>query len=170
MNQRLILSGFILLALFSMGSCCKKTSIVSTTNKENPIKAGPAVIIYKTKLDYSQLVPVILSADKKSIVSFPAVTDVFYQGELAYPSQLKKGFLLDNRGIGPNVAFLDYTYKAYANFKTTPSLEVLEQHLLEREPLLVMYNCGIRYDYKDIIPELNALIEAGKLDSFTKLY
>lgn len=169
MNQRIIFTGFIIFSLITMGSCCKKNTGMQTIKETSP-KSGPPVIIYKTTKDYAKYVPVELSADKKTIVSFPAVTDVFYQGQLAYPSLLNQGFLLDNRGIGPNVAFLDYTYKAYANFKSTPPVNELEKHIMDRNPLIIMYNCGVRYEYKDIVPELNSIIDAGKLDSFKKLY
>jgi hypothetical protein len=171
MNRKI---GIYLFLLFigglGLGSCCKKTAEPKPADKETTAKSGPPVIIYKTTKDYSQFVPVILSEDKKSIISFPDVRDVFYKGQLAYPTPLKQGFLLDNRGIGPQVAFLDYTYKVYANFKSTPTVEELQKHILDSSPLTEMYHCGSRYDFNDLVNELNTVIEAGTLYKYKKIY
>lgn len=171
MNQKI---GFFVLLLFvgglGLGSCCKKTAETKSATGESTAKSGPPVIIYKTTKDYSQYVPVILSDDKKSIASFPDVKDVFFKGQLAYPTPLKQSYLLDNRGIGPNVAFLDYPYKVYANFKSTPPAEELMKHILDSAPLTEMYNCGSRYDFNDIVNELNTVIEAGTLYKYKKIY
>ncbi|MEN8226456.1 MAG: hypothetical protein ABFS05_13960, partial [Bacteroidota bacterium] len=74
---------------------------------------GPDAIIYKTKADYNALVPVIMNEEKTEIVSFPAPGDLKYKGKPAVPGLLAKGFLLDNRGITANVAFLSITYEDY---------------------------------------------------------
>src|ERR1044071_4992028 len=73
---------------------------------------GPPAIVYKTKADYSNYVPVILSEDKSKIVSYPDPKDV----QSAAPVKLKNGYLLDNRGINKNVAFLRWTYEEYKKF------------------------------------------------------
>jgi len=99
-------------------------------------------IVYKTKADYRDKVPVLLSEDGKKIVSYPAPSDLFIGKELAKPIELYEGYLLDRRGIGPRVAFLDISYLAYARLPTTPSPEDLMGMLLETEPLLECYDCG----------------------------
>ncbi|MDD4214166.1 MAG: hypothetical protein PHR81_05090, partial [Bacteroidales bacterium] len=83
---------FIVLMGFMACKNTKQSLQTSEDSKEITPKtimtARPLVIIYKTKNDYYEKVPVTLSADKESIVSYPDIMDVFYQGELAYPTHL----------------------------------------------------------------------------------
>ena len=99
-----------------VSSCAHRISQPKTT----AAIPGPHCIVYKTRADYSKLVPVILSADKSKIVSYPDVKDINNNGNFPYPSPLKKGYLLDNRGIGPDVAFIRLTYEEFARLKATP--------------------------------------------------
>ena len=121
---------------------------------------SPPCIIYKTKADYSKQVPVMLSDDKMKILSYPDVSDIRKQGNNVYPVVLSNGFLLDNRGIGPNVAFMDITYDDFLKNLKTPSAEDLFQQILDADPLLEMYQCGNRYQYEEMVAELNQLIES----------
>lgn len=130
---------------------------------------GPKAIIYKTRHDYSNLVPVILSENRKTIVSYPDVKDVFYKGLLAYPTQLKGGFLLDNRGINQYVAFINITFDSYSKLKKTPSADALMKMIVDKNPLKSMYSCGLKPAYQNIEQELNEKIEAGDFSSFVKL-
>lgn len=138
--------------------------IVSTLLSVNIVSnkiVGPPVIIYKTKKNYDKNVAVILSDDKTSIVSYPDPKDIIKENNYCYPTHLKKGFLLDNRGINKNVAFLSITYEEYAKYKTTPSLQELQKMIIDKNPLKVMYSCGTRYDYKNLVEELNQKIQKG---------
>ncbi|MBE0647863.1 MAG: hypothetical protein IH596_08770 [Bacteroidales bacterium] len=126
-------------------------------------------IIYKTKADYKTYVPVSLSRDKTWITSYPDVADIRAQGQSAYPEELTNGFLLDNRGIGPDVAFLSVTYEAFAKQPKNPNADDLFRQLLEKDPLLEMYQCGHRNQYNDIIRELNEMIDSGKLSECKKI-
>ncbi|MEI6184356.1 MAG: hypothetical protein WCP65_02435 [Bacteroidota bacterium] len=101
----------------------------------------------------------MLSNDKKDIVSFPDVKDVYFKGKLAYPTPLAKGYLLDNRGIGKNVAFLKYTYEEYSKLAETPTKEIMMSMLLETNPLIELYNCN-KISSNDI-EEINKFIEKG---------
>lgn len=134
---------------------------VSTTNIST---ASPKVIIYKMKKDYSNNVPVILSADKKTIASYPHPRDVYTNGKLAIPTQLKKGYWLDNRGINENVAFLSYTYEEYAALSSVPDLNTLYEKIVDKNPIKEMWVCGYRYSYNDIVNELNDVITNKDLD------
>ncbi|MDD4713516.1 MAG: hypothetical protein PHP34_09320, partial [Bacteroidales bacterium] len=67
----------------------------------------------------------------------------------------------DNRGIGPNVVFLNYTYEAYSRLKAAPTMEQLMNSLLDKSPLLELWNCGIRDGNKEEVNRLNTLIEKG---------
>ena len=119
------------------------------------------VVIYKTRGDYSNLVPVLLNADRTRIVSFPEPGDLMWEGNLMKPIQLNNGFWLDNRGIDEHVAFLNMTYKEYSKLKHPPHLVELMLRIRDREPLAEMYRCGLRSEYTDLIYELNVLIDRG---------
>ncbi len=144
-------------------ACCHSHKTAKQTTAGIP---GPKAIIYKTRADYSQLVPVTLSEDKKSVVSYPDVKDVYYRGKLATPVLLHNGWLLDNRGINQDVAFISLTYEEYAKKDNTPDANELFSLIIDKDPLTKMYECGLRSDYQDIENELNELIDAGKFSAF----
>ena len=131
--------------------------------------SSPPCIIYHTRADYSMHVPVMLSSDKSKIVSYPDIKDISINGKFTVPTLLDSAFLLDNRGIGLNVAFLDYTYEEYSNLGLTPSVTDLMKMLLDKDPLVDMYQCGMRSQYANIEDDLNALINSGKLYTCKKL-
>lgn len=140
-------------------------SMVSTPAKSggNPVSTSPVVYVYKTKADYSHLVPVIMDEARTCILSYPAPGDLKIGDGLRLPTPLKEGYLLDNRGIGPNVAFLTYTYEEYSKLPAAPSMEDLLANIADKYPLLEIHTCGRRADYKDIVSELNEKISEGFL-------
>lgn len=167
MNKSLSFLLFVLTSAFISSCCvCHKSSKNAATMSKLP---APQVIIYQTKADYSQLVPIILSADKKSVVSYPDVRDVYTNGTLAYPTQLKNGFLLDNRGISPDVAFIKLKYEEYAALPSTPRAEELLKMVVDADPLKKMYACGLRNSFSNLTEELNARIDKGDFEGFTVL-
>lgn len=138
----------------------------------SPIKVGrpgPSAIVYKTKADYSKYVPVTLSEDKTRIVSYPAPQDIYYQGKLAVPTELCKGYWLDNRGITPNSAFLKITYEEYAKLKDVPSTEDLYKQISDKSPITEMYDLGLRSNFKNDKKEIEKIIKKKKLGSYKKL-
>jgi len=116
----------------------------------------PPIVVYKTTKDYSKNVAVTLSEDKKTIVAYPAPTDV---SERSYPTALHKGYWLDNRGISPHTAFLSITYEEYAKLKKAPSLEELYKMIIDKNPIKKMYVCGQGTAHDGLVLELNALIK-----------
>ncbi len=117
------------------------------------------VLVYKTKKDYSKNVPVILSPDGKSIVSFPAPGDVVGGNKKWAPQRLKSGYLLDHIGVGRNVAFLKYTYDEYAKMPSVPDEKNILEAVIDKNPLVVLYDCGARKDFKqDAGKVINGLI------------
>ncbi|MFA7043907.1 MAG: hypothetical protein WC186_06150 [Bacteroidales bacterium] len=141
-----------------IGQSVSKPIVATNTTS---VAAMAPILIYKTMKDYSQYVPVIMNAEKTKIVTYPDPTDVYYGGKLAYPTPLNNGYFLDNRGIGANVAFLNYTYEAYSRLKTAPTMEQLMNSLLDKSPLLELWNCGTRDGNKEEVNRLNTLIEKG---------
>jgi hypothetical protein len=125
---------------------------------------GPAAIVYKTRANYDNLVPVTLSDDRHSIVAYAHPRDLVYaDGRLRTPTPLRDGYLLDNRGITRNVAFLDMSYEDYARMSEAPSIAELNRHIIDRDPLVDYCNCGARVSFSDEIAELNVVIESGQL-------
>lgn len=144
---------------FSMASCkcqknCKKTEV-----NEASVSIIAPVVIYKTNGDFNKNVPVMMSDDKTDILSYPDITDMYYAGKLAYPTQLANGYLLDNRGVSKNVAFLSYTYEEYSKLPQTPSKEELMKKIISKNPLTELYKCDKMP--KNDIQKINEFIKAG---------
>jgi hypothetical protein len=137
----------------------------SLTDKNNLQQGIPPVIIYKTKGDYSQYVPIVLSADYSSIVSYPDIKDIYYMGTLSYPTKLIGGYLLDNRGIDAEVVFLDYTYEEYQSLTQTPEPKDLMKRILISDPLTELYTCKCRRD----TTVLNEMIRKNDFSQCTRL-
>lgn len=171
-------SGFNILMLIIVSmvivSCSNSKKMNKTNETENkvteePASAGPPTIIYKTVKDYSDKVPVTLSEDKSEVVSYPGIKDIYFKGEFAYPTQLNDGYLLDNRGVDVNTAFLKLTYEEYSKLESTPSKEDLFNMIIAPDPISEMYNCGNKFKFKNIEQELNDVIDKKELSNYKKL-
>lgn len=131
---------------------------------------GPQTIVYKTKKDYSKFVTVVLSEDKKTIVSYPDPTDVRNaNGSLRLPTRLIQGYLLDNRGITKDVAFVKLTYSEYSKLSKPPSISELMKLILDNDPITEMYNCGLRSKFRNAKSELNSIIASGQISKCKKI-
>lgn len=109
-----------------------------------------------------------LSEDKSKVIGYPDIRDVYYKGELAYPTRLHQGYLLDNRGINQNSAFLNITYKKYSQLSETPSSIELFSMILDNNPFTELYNCGNRYQFTNEVEELNEIIDNNELNAVCK--
>jgi len=142
---------------------CK--SSVKIPSKKNEILFGDSavsslpILIYKTKRDYNNLVPILLNDDKTQIVSYPDPKDIKVGSDFFLPTSLQKGYLLDNKGIGLNVAFLKYTYEEYSNLKTLPTLQELYNNIKDKNPLIELCDCGNKSKYVDLEKQLNEYID-----------
>lgn len=134
-------SPIILLTIF-LGSC----STIQTPEKPvvmNSVQhAHPAIIIYKTRADYSNLVPVNLNPEKTEVISFPAPSDIRSRLNNIRPEPLGKGYLLDHRGINAQSAYIQLTWEEYAELNHSPSPEALFKLLIDKNPFISMYHCG----------------------------
>lgn len=91
------------------------------------VQVMPKAIVYQVSGDDAMnLVPVTLSADGKSLVSYPAPSDL---NEGQTPINLGDGWWLDRRGIGPNSVFTTYTYDQYEALPQAPSPQELLKHI-----------------------------------------
>jgi hypothetical protein len=151
----------ILLALCFACKNKKGASIVSNASSIN--SPGPHVIVYKTSKNFLSQVPVMLSDDKTEIISYPHPIDIKTRDGYAYPTKLSQGYLLDNRGIGINVAFLRYTYEEYSKLQSVPLLSELYDLIVDKDPIIEMCDCGNKKNYKDIEAEINEIIAKGEL-------
>lgn len=145
-----------------------ETTVTETMNEQPIALAMPRVIIYKTTGDFSNLVPLSMDDSKTQIISLPDPADI---KENKRPTQLANGYLLDNFGIGKNVVYTDYTYEQYAALESVPELEVLMQHIVERNPLVEYYASGAEYPRTGEARTIEALNEviANGMEGFVKL-
>jgi hypothetical protein len=162
----------LIAAISFIGISCNQQQTQNQTEPEVGVGvgvAGPEAIIYRTKGDYDRLVPVILNKEKNKIVSYPAPTDLKYKGEIAIPTVLENGFLLDNRGINADVAFINMTYEEYMALEKSPPTDELMGLIVDYDPLVEMYSCGKRSTYTNEVEELNAFILKEDFSSFRQL-
>jgi len=164
----------IFFSIILINSCSTVNKKITDNKNETKdiildFKDGPPTIIYKTKNNYNELVPVILSKDKGKIISYPHPADLKRNEKFLYPTVLENGYLLDNKGINQNVAFLKVTYKEYSLMDTIPSLENLYSMIIDKDPLQEIYNCGNKYAFKDLISNLNTLIKNDDLKKCKKI-
>jgi hypothetical protein len=165
----------ITLLLFSLASCAisnkttKKNKLIDTVEFKPQFISGPSVLLYKTNSNYAQLVPILLSDDKTEIVSYPHPGDLKVDGEYLLPTILNGGYLLDNKGINQNVAFIKLTYEDYAKLQNAPTLKELYNLIIDKNPLTELCNCGNRITFIDIQTQLNKLIDSNTLHKNCKL-
>lgn len=154
--SKYIFSFAVSCAIVTALSGCGSSKNAAQSDEVLVSTASPQTVVYRTTKDYSRNVPVILDANKENIVSFPDPIDV---RNFPMPTPLDNGYLLDNRGIGPNVAYTDYTFADYAMLSKVPSIEELQAHIIDRNPITEMWFCGPRHTFSDIRAELNKIIK-----------
>ncbi|MDO9510431.1 MAG: hypothetical protein Q7J34_01615 [Bacteroidales bacterium] len=164
-----IYSLLIVLSLF--GASCGKhmqKSQISQKPTQEPISQiqvpSPPVIIYKTRGNYLENVPVGLSSDKRNIVSYPDKNDVKNGGQFLYPDKLASGFLFDNLGITAESGFLKITYTEYSRLEKTPSNTELIKLIADDNPFTEMYRCPRQLPKDKMIDELNTRIMNNTLE------
>ncbi|MBX2984811.1 MAG: hypothetical protein LC109_13735 [Bacteroidia bacterium] len=165
----------ILISALTMSMSCK-TRKKATKDPESTatlftpqFTPGPPAFIYKTKKDYGNMVPVLMNDDKTEIVSYPHPTDLYPADMLLLPTPLNNGYILDNKGINKNVAFLNITYQEYAKLTEPPTLEEMKGMLLDINPLTELCDCGNKNAFDNIEKQLNELIDAKQLRTKCKV-
>ncbi|MBK6551889.1 MAG: hypothetical protein IPG11_16010 [Flavobacteriales bacterium] len=152
----------------AIASCCSHKE-AQVPAEEAPNSAGPATveaagppaIVYRTRVDVGDAVPITLSADGKEVVNYPHPKDLVQNGALSVPTVLGNGYLLDNRGVGLNTVFLKWSYAEYASLEQAPTLAELVDGIAFRDPFEEMYDCGLRLKYADPAKELAAIVASG---------
>lgn len=161
--MKLLVIPIIILAMLACTNC------KHTSNQAAKLGTGKKVFIYKTKNNYFENVPVILSENKNTIASYPHPSDLIIGDSLRLPTHLKNGFLLDNKGINVNTAFLKMTYSEYSKLVEVPSIKQMMEMIIDNDPFSEIYDCGFYTDYKDISQEINLKIESNSMSDFVKL-
>ena len=110
-------------------------------------------VIYKTKNDYSNLVPIQLSEDKQTIIAYPAPEDLVQHGN-KNAIQLKNGYLIDLVGVSKNTVFTVFTLDAYQKMQT-PSLDDFKKNIIDINPFSEMYVCNHNYTISEIEKIIN---------------
>lgn len=159
---------FFLLVLTLVCKSCGNMKENKAKDFQPQFKPGPQTLVYKTKKDYSNFVPVLLSDDKTEIISYPHPNDLIVGNGFPFPTTLNKHYLLDNRGINKNVAFLKFTYQEYSELKTVPTLKELFDNILDKDPLIELCDCGNKTAFSDPVKQLNLLISKDKLREICK--
>lgn len=140
-----------------------------TTSVPIQMRDSAPIIIYKTRGDYTHLVPVTLSDDKQRIVAYPAPSDLWMNDQLQQPILLRDGYLLDRRGINRQVAFLSLSYQEYIDLENLPPLSEMHKLIVDDDPLTEMYHCGTRSQYANLEKALNRAIKKGEVNRFQGL-
>ncbi len=138
-------AGILLMAIVSLSTVgCTSSREASQESKKEQIEvkspgvaARPHAIVYRTNGDYANHVPVTLSDDGTTLLSYPDPTDVA-SGNVT-PIALENGYLLDRRGINSNTAYLDYTYEEYAALESAPSVKELMEHIIAKNAITEIY-------------------------------
>jgi hypothetical protein len=102
--------------------------------KPGPCDASGPIIVYKTKLDYSDKVTVQLSKDGKTVSAYPGPGDAASQR----PIQLANGYLL-KRMVGD--AVLSLTIDEYSKSTDLLSPSDLYNLIIDKNPYLEKYEC-----------------------------
>lgn len=164
---------FLSVGVLAVSCCCHK-DMATVSQAPPPTRdsavaiTGPPTIVYRTRMDVGDAVPMTLSGDGSEVLSYPHPRDLLKGDGYATPTQLEQGYLLDNRGIGPNTVFLRWSYAEYAAMDKAPSLEELLAGVEFRDPFEEMYDCGVRSKYVDPVKEMNDLVRSGGLASRCK--
>lgn len=149
------------LLLLGLSACCGSRNAV--TPADMAAERTRPLMVYSTRQDVHDKVPVGLSDDKQHIISYPQPKDLMLEGKLRLPTKLAKGYWLDNKGIGLNTGFLKMTYAEYAALPSAPSVADLEAALLDRDPLESLCDCGTRGTMADPVKAIGDMLKSGGL-------
>jgi hypothetical protein len=139
--------------LFILLTSCGSSQYLDSTH---------AVVVYKTKKNYNRQVAVTLNTDKSTVISYPDPSDI--RSFRPYPIQLRSKYLLDQRGIDSNVAFLKLSYRQYSKLKVAPEPNfILSNLILDNNPILEFHIIEKYPPNSDVKQLLNQRIVNGVL-------
>lgn len=134
------------------------------TGEKIPAAVPQPLIIYKTTANYDQNVPISISSDGNEITGYPAPADLKKDGKLRTPSRTSKGYLVDNRGIGPQTAFISLTYAEYSKLPAPPAASELMKMIVDKHPIAEMWRCKRQGSDSLNMQYARELIGSGRLN------
>ncbi len=144
-------------AIVALSLFCSKVATAQVSS------ALPHVVVYKANTKYRYLVPVQLSPDKKSVVSYPAPGDVKTRSGFLQPVSLHGGYWLDKIGVNANTAYIKLSYQQYSKLKEAPTAEELFKMIAVKSPMTELYDCGVRDGKNNSVKRLNGIIDKKQL-------
>lgn len=126
----------------------------------SPQMALPCAVVYKMNGDYADCVPVTVSPDGNTIVSYPAPSDLTSEST---PLPVADGYLLDRRGVNVNTRFLRLTYNQYRALPQAPSLDQIKADIIPDARVIDLHRLPISLNQALMdIPRVNQLIKELK--------
>lgn len=118
-----------------------------TTGGSSSTVPQPRLVLYKTTVDCTDLVPITLNPTRTQIVSYPAPSDLT---DNSTPLAMADGWLLDRRGgIGTNTVFTKYTYAEYRALKQAPTPQQLMRSIVPGARVSATLICPWGYTLAD---------------------
>lgn len=116
-------------------------------------------MVYKTRGDYSKLLPVRLSGNKKSVVAFPSPAEATQR---IRPTALAGGYWTSSAYIFPSTAYVLLTIDDYSSFKMSPpTADDLFFLIKDKDPFTELWDCGATGAHS--VAQLNELVSSGSL-------
>lgn len=163
--------------IFMFAACRSNQQSAMSENTKNPLVIGfqtptpspdrptgmhtyvPRAVVYKTNGDYNFNVPIQVTPDGTTVISFPAPSDLSTD---AMPLPLANGFLLDRRGVSSDTRFTSYTYSQYAAMQQPPTTDELLKAIIPNATIteLVQLPMSASEAVADTT-EVNKLIRTG---------
>jgi len=136
--------------------------LLTSCGSSQYLDSSHAIVVYKTNKNYNHQVAVTLNTDKTMVISYPDPSDI--RSFRPYPIHLKSKYLLDQRGIDSNVAFLKLSYRQYSKLKVAPEPNfILSNLILDNDPILEFHIIEKYPPNSDVKQLLNQRIVNGVL-------
>jgi len=136
--------------------------LLTSCGSSQYLDSSRSIVVYKTNKNYYRQVAVTLNTDKTRVISYPDPSDI--RSFRPYPIRLKSQYLLDQRGIDSNVAFLKLSYRQYSKLKVAPEPNfILSNLILDNDPILEFHIIEKYPPNSDVKQLLNQRIVNGVL-------
>lgn len=154
----------LLLLIVSIFAPYESTSINIFRKKRTNEIAQEVYYVYKTRYNYTELIPVMLNDSKTEIVCMPTKENLkSADGRLSYPQPLSNGYFISkNIDLNQNIAFLNLTIEDYIKADKLPNAEDQIKYVKDFEPFreLYIFKCNKN---SNPIEEVNKLITNNEI-------
>ena len=161
-NYKKILPAKVANTISSVTNPTPSIPIMAATSSDSNITTGTLgtmshLMVYKPLSDYSSLVWVELSSDKKQVLGFPDPKDIANQ----VSTSLHNGYFTGN--VDKNTAFINIKTDKYAALKRSFTPTQLYSILVYKYPFGELYDCGPKKTPGEDILNANTFIDTAKL-------